>query len=104
MISTFRDKSILIAGGTGSIGSEIARKLLQYEPKVIRIFSNDENGLYDIANELRSHSGVRFLLGDVRYKERLEKAIEGIDIVDKALFRKHFLAFIKAQVFKAILK
>ena len=101
MISTFRDKSILIAGGTGSIGSEIARNLLQYEPKVIRIFSNDENGLYNLENELHGHSSVRFLLGDVRDKERLGKAIEGIDIVFHAAALKH-VPFCEYNPFEAI--
>ena len=42
MTNIFQDKSILVTGGTGSIGSEIVRKLLQCEPRVVRVLSNDE--------------------------------------------------------------
>jgi len=89
MANPFKGKNILITGGTGSIGSEIARKILQYEPKVVRVFSNDEDGLFNLGQELRDSPEVRFLLGDVRDKERLAKAVEGIDIVFHAAALKH---------------
>lgn len=81
MTNTFQGKNILITGGTGSIGSKIARNILEYEPKVVRVFSNDEDGLFNLRCELQGHRNVRFLLGDVRDKERLEKAVKGIDIM-----------------------
>jgi FlaA1/EpsC-like NDP-sugar epimerase len=86
---TFRDKRILITGGTGSIGSELARKLLEFDPKAIRIFSNDENAQFDLEQELAEYDNLRFLIGDVRDKERLGRATEDIDIVFHAAALKH---------------
>jgi FlaA1/EpsC-like NDP-sugar epimerase len=86
---TFSDKKILVTGGTGSIGSELVRKLLKFSPKVIRIFSNDENGLFDLEQELKDYDNLRFLVGDIRDKERLSRAAEDIEIVLHAAALKH---------------
>lgn len=86
---TFRDKGILITGGTGSIGSALVRKLLEYNPKVIRIFSNDENAQFDLEQELKEYDNLRFLVGDVRDKGRLKRATEDIEIVFHAAALKH---------------
>lgn len=86
---TFRDKRILVTGGTGSIGSELVRKLLEYNPRVIRIFSNDENALFNLELDLQQFSNLRFLVGDVRDKERLRRATEDIEIVFHAAALKH---------------
>jgi len=85
----FGDKTILITGGTGSIGSELVKKLLQYNPRVIRIFSNDENAQFEMEQELKTWSNLRFLVGDVRDKERLKRATENIEIVFHAAALKH---------------
>ena len=77
----FQNKSILITGGTGSIGSEILRQLLALNPKVIRILSRDEAKQFNLAHELKHHDNIRYLVGDIRDKERLYWAIEGIDII-----------------------
>lgn len=90
MANVFRNKSVLVTGGTGSIGSEIVRKVLQYEPKVVRVLSNDENGLFNLKQEPQGYrSNVRFLVGDIRGKERLRRAVEGIDFVFHAAALKH---------------
>lgn len=89
MTNIFRGKNILVTGGTGSIGSDIVRKLLQYKPEVIRVLSNDENGLFALEQELLSYPNLRFLVGDVKDKERLRRAIEGIDFVFHAAALKH---------------
>lgn len=89
MANIFQDKNILVTGGTGSIGSEIVRKVLQYEPKVVRVLSNDENGLFNLEQELQSCPNVRFLVGDVKDKERLRRAVEGIDFIFHAAALKH---------------
>ena len=86
---TFRDKRILITGGTGSIGSELTKKLLEFDPKTIRIFSNDENAQFDFEQELKEYDNLRFLIGDVRDKERLARATEDIEIVFHAAALKH---------------
>lgn len=86
---TFREKGILITGGTGSIGSGLVRKLLEFNPKVIRIFSNDENAQFYLEQELKRCGNLRFLVGDVRDKERLKRATEDIDLVFHAAALKH---------------
>ena len=89
----FSNKKILVTGGTGSIGSEIVRQLLKFEPKQIRIFSRDESKQYSLEEELRSEFEVgdrlKFLLGDIRDKDRLDIAFEDIDIVFHAAALKH---------------
>jgi UDP-N-acetylglucosamine 4,6-dehydratase/5-epimerase len=86
----FKGKSILVTGGTGSIGSELVRRLLTYEPPVIRVFSNDENAQFEMEQELKDFSGcLRFLVGDIRDKERLQRAAKNIEIVFHAAALKH---------------
>jgi UDP-N-acetylglucosamine 4,6-dehydratase len=89
MASIFQDKNILVTGGTGSIGREIVRKVLQYKPNVVRVFNNDETELFNMEQELGNYPNIRFLVGDVRDKERLQRAVEGIDFVFHAAALKH---------------
>ena len=87
------NKKILITGGTGSLGRELVLKILQYNPEVIRIFDVDETEQFDFQHELKGHeSTVRFLLGDVRDKERLNRATEDIDIIFHTAALKHVMA------------
>lgn len=87
------NKKILITGGTGSLGRELVLKVLQHNPEVIRIFDVDETEQFDFQQELRGHeSTVRFLLGDVRDKERLNRATEDIDIIFHTAALKHVMA------------
>jgi UDP-N-acetylglucosamine 4,6-dehydratase/5-epimerase len=85
----FKNKKILVTGGTGFIGSEIVRNLLTYKPKVVRIFSNDEDSTFRLSQELEGRNDVRFLIGDIRDKERLNLAMEDIDLVYHAAALKH---------------
>lgn len=88
--NVFKDKNILVTGGTGSIGSELVRRLLKFGPAVVRVFSNDENAQFEMEQELKDYgSCLRFLVGDVRDKERLQRAIKNIDIVFHAAALKH---------------
>ena len=89
MENIFKDKKILVTGGTGSIGSEIVRRVLQYGPKVVRILSRDETKQFEMEHELGDFENVRFLIGDVRDKDRLKRAFEAIDIVFHAAAMKH---------------
>ena len=82
-------KNILVTGGTGSIGSEIVRRLLQYDPKVVRILSRDETKQFEMEHELGNLENVRYLIGDVRDKDRLNRAFEEIDIIFHAAAMKH---------------
>src|SRR3989344_2119022 len=89
----FKNKRILVTGGTGSIGSEIVRQLLKYKPRQNRIYSRGENKQYLLQRELGEHENnlkiLRFLIGDVRDKDRLNRAFNGIDIVFHAAALKH---------------
>ncbi|MFH1420898.1 MAG: UDP-N-acetylglucosamine 4,6-dehydratase family protein [Candidatus Aenigmatarchaeota archaeon] len=99
-VEVFRNKKILITGGAGSIGSEIAEHLLEYEPAVIRILDNNEYALHKLKQKI-SGSNLRFFLGDIRDKERIERAMEGIDIVFHAAALKH-VNFCEENPFEAI--
>ena len=89
MKELFEGKSILVTGGCGSIGSEIVRQLLRYNPKVIRIFDQEETALFNSQQEHSGNKNARFLVGNVRDKDRLNTAMEGIDIVFHAAALKH---------------
>jgi FlaA1/EpsC-like NDP-sugar epimerase len=82
-------KIVLVTGGTGSIGSEIVRQLLQTEAVQIRIYSRDEHKQYELRQELGNDSRLRFLLGDVRDKDRLDYAFRNVDICFHAAALKH---------------
>ena len=76
----FQNKKILITGGTGSLGTALTTRLLKTDVDTIRIFSRDELKQSQMESQL-DDDRLRFLIGDVRDKERLKKAVEGIDIV-----------------------
>lgn len=95
-------KSILITGGTGSIGSALVRYLIKTKCKVIRVMSNDENGLYELSRDLNLTSfafdnfsqemklnKIRFFLGDVRDYNRCREVTKNVDIVIHAAALKH---------------
>jgi UDP-N-acetylglucosamine 4,6-dehydratase/5-epimerase len=78
----FSKSSILVTGGTGSFGKAFVRRVLRSFPDVKRvvIFSRDELKQYEMESELR-HPGLRFFIGDVRDKERLCRAMDGVEYV-----------------------
>ena len=84
----FENKKILITGGTGSLGKALTKRLLESKVDTIRIFSRNESKQVDMENEF-SDSRLRFLIGDVRDRDRLEAALEDIDIVFHAAALKH---------------
>jgi len=76
----FDGKKVLITGGTGSLGTALTTKLLQTNVETIRIFSRDELKQSQMQLEFKDKR-LRYLIGDVRDKERLFRALEDIDIV-----------------------
>lgn len=88
MKDVFENKTILVTGGCGSIGSEIVRQLLDYNPEVVRVFDSDEAGHFKLSQKIKS-SKVRHLIGDIRDRDRLIRAMEGVDIVFHAAALKH---------------
>jgi len=96
----FENKKILITGGTGSLGSALTEKLLNTDVQTIRIFSRDELKQSQMESKFNDER-LRFLIGDIRDKERLEKAVEGIDIVIHAAALK-IVPVIEYNPFEAI--
>lgn len=92
MLNT-KNKSILITGGTGSLGKALTRHILfkHSEIKRLIIFSRDEQKQFQMAQEFpfEKHPQIRFFIGDVRDKERLVKAFQGVDYVIHAAAMKH---------------
>ncbi|MDZ4794791.1 MAG: UDP-N-acetylglucosamine 4,6-dehydratase (inverting) [Bacteroidota bacterium] len=87
------NKSLLITGGTGSLGKALTQYILTKYPKVKKlvIFSRDEQKQYQMALEYPSekYPQIRFFIGDVRDKERLTRAFSGIDYIIHAAAMKH---------------
>lgn len=80
----FDGKSILITGGTGSFGKKYSRTILErFKPRRLIIFSRDELKQYEMAQEFsnREFPCLRFFIGDVRDRERLDYAMRGVDYV-----------------------
>ena len=83
------NSSILITGGTGSFGqSFVPMTLKKYNPKKLVIFSRDEMKQWSMSNLYNNDERVRFFIGDVRDKERLSRALDGIDYVVHAAATK----------------
>ncbi len=76
----FRDKTLLITGGTGSFGNAVARRFLGTEIKEIRIFSRDEKKQEDMRKRYRSDK-LKFYLGDVRDLASLKNAMHSVDYI-----------------------
>ncbi len=76
----FKDKNILITGGTGSFGKTLAKKFLNIDVNQIRIFSRDEKKQEDLRLKL-SNEKLRFYIGDVRDVKSIRNAMKGVDFV-----------------------
>lgn len=85
----FAGKKILIIGGTGTIGKGLIKELVKEKPSVIRIFSRDEYKQFIMQNELNDSKNFRFLIGDVRDYDRLDRAMNEIDVVFNLAAMKH---------------
>ena len=84
----FDGKKVLITGGTGSLGQALTNRLLETDVETIRIFSREEFKQVKMQSEINDKR-LRFLIGDIRDKERLWRALEDIDIVIHAAALKH---------------
>ncbi len=96
----FEGKKVLITGGTGSLGIALTKKILETEVDTIRIFSRNESKQIEMQSQIND-SRLRFLIGDIRDKERLLKALEDIDIVIHAAALKH-VPIVEYNPFEAI--
>lgn len=78
--NTIEGKIILITGGTGSFGNSVIDKLIEYAPKKIIIYSRDEKKQYDMRNKY-DNSLLKFVIGDVREEDSVDKIVEGVDYI-----------------------
>ena len=100
MKNIFKNKVVLVTGGTGSIGSIIVSELLKKKCKAIRVLSNDENGLYNFSLSLSNtnklnffqsmkSNKIRFIYGDVTDYNRMRNVCENVDYIVHAAALKH---------------
>lgn len=83
------NSTILVTGGTGSFGNTfIPMTLVKFNPKKIIIFSRDEMKQWDMAKKFEGDNRVRFFIGDVRDRDRLYRALDGVDYVVHAAATK----------------
>ena len=85
----FDGKTILITGGTGSLGRALTKRLLDQNAKTVRIFSRNESKQIEMESEFNEDKRLRFFIGDIRDSERLFNALEDVDIVFHAAALKH---------------
>ena len=85
----FDNSSILVTGGTGSFGHTFIPMLLErYNPKRVIIFSRDEMKQWEMAKKFEGDPRVRFFIGDVRDRDRIYRALDGVDYVVHAAATK----------------
>lgn len=82
-MSVFKDKVLLITGGTGSFGNAVLRRFLDSDIKEIRILSRDEKKQDDMRHKLQNNK-VKYFIGDVRNKQSVDVAMRGVDYVFSA--------------------
>jgi UDP-N-acetylglucosamine 4,6-dehydratase len=85
----FRNQTLLITGGTGSWGQELTRRLLQDEPKEIRIFSRNEFTQVQMQLSFQNHPAITFIIGDVRDQQAVDQACRNVDYVFHLAALKH---------------
>ena len=88
-MSILTKKSILVTGGTGSIGTALVKKAINDNSKLIRVFSNDENGLYEMETEYGINKNIEYVVGDIQNQEIVSEIVKGIDVVFHAAALKH---------------
>ena len=96
----FKNKIVLITGGTGSLGQALTSRLLKTKVKKIMILSRNENKQV-VMNSKFQDKRLRFLIGDIRDESRLDKAFQGVDIIFHAAALKH-VPVIEYNPFEAI--
>ena len=99
-MNMFKGKKILITGGTGSLGKALAKRLLELDADIVRIFSRNENSQITMQSEMKDDR-LRYFIGDIRDLPRLIKAMEDVDIVFHAAALKH-VPIIEYNPFEAI--
>ncbi|MCR8868171.1 polysaccharide biosynthesis protein [Peribacillus frigoritolerans] len=84
-----KNRTILVTGGTGSWGYELVKQLLDFEPSEIRIFSRNECNQFTMKQEFDNNPKLHFIIGDVKEKEALMEACQGVDYIFHLAALKH---------------
>lgn len=95
MAGAINGKSILLTGGTGSFGQKITKTILEnFRPKRLVIFSRDELKQFEMAQQFneRDFPALRYFIGDVRDRERVRRACNGVDVIIHAAAMKQIVA------------
>src|SRR5437588_749005 len=79
-LNMFKDRTLLITGGTGSFGNAVPRRFLQSDIGQIRIFSRDEKKQDDMRHDYKDPK-LKFYIGDVRQLDSVQEAMSGVDFV-----------------------
>lgn len=85
----FTGQKVLLMGGTGTIGQSLLKHILLDNPEVVRVFSRDEYKQFLLQQEYKEYTNVRYLIGDVRDYNRVERAMQDIDYVFHTAAMKH---------------
>ena len=85
----FKNKTLLITGGTGSFGNAVLKRFLDTDIKEIRIFSRDEKKQDDMRHRIQNPK-VKFYIGDVRDKRSVDTAMRGVDYGTKDSQRSQY--------------
>jgi FlaA1/EpsC-like NDP-sugar epimerase len=85
----FADRRVLVTGGTGSIGSAMVDALLASGPNVVRVISRDDTKQFELAQRHRDDPRLRMLIGDVRSRQRMDRAMSGVELVFHVAAMKH---------------
>jgi len=88
-LESVKGRRVLVTGGSGTIGARLVEKLLESEAAVVRVFGRDETKQFYQRQRLGSRPDLRFLVGDIRDRDRLLRATEGIDVVFHCAALKH---------------
>tara|TARA_B110000116_G_C16691760_1_gene515570 strand:- start:113 stop:1114 length:1002 start_codon:yes stop_codon:yes gene_type:complete len=89
MTSFLHRKNILITGGSGSIGESLTKRAISDGASLIRVFSNDENGLYEMESKYKNHKNIEYVIGDIQNEETVLEIVKDIDVVFHAAALKH---------------
>lgn len=84
-----KGKVVLVTGGAGSIGSELVEQVLRQKPAQVRVFSRDEGKHHALLQKLGHPQNLRFLIGDVRDRDRLNFAFRGVQTIFHVAALKH---------------
>jgi FlaA1/EpsC-like NDP-sugar epimerase len=84
-------KHVMITGACGTVGKEILRQLVNFQPVEIIGLDHNESELFFMLEEYRNYPNIRFLLGDIRDRDKLERAMRGMDVILHTAAYKHVI-------------